>query len=295
MTNERTDMLASGNDKLGSALHNGAWTRWRISFRVMRHRRFLRGVQIAQFILLMSGLIWLILRGTEQMGYNWQWYRVPPYLFELQDGQIAWGTLARGLLKTVEISVYGLFLATFVGLCIALLRLSKSTLGLYFARGYLELIRNTPLLVQIYLFYFIVAPVYGIDRFWAGVLCLALFEGAYASEIFRSGILAVDLGQWDASYSLGMPRYYAYRLVILPQAVRAMLPPLAGVAISLVKDSAILSIIAISELTSAARDAVSESFMSFEIWFTAAALYLALTMTLSLFATYLERRMRFHQ
>jgi polar amino acid transport system permease protein len=295
MINERTDMLASGNDKLGSVLHNGAWTRWRISFRVMRHRRFLPGVQIAQFILLMSGLIWLILRGTEQMGYNWQWYRVPPYLFELQDGQIAWGTLARGLLKTVEISVYGLFLATLVGLCIALLRLSKSTLGLYFARGYLELIRNTPLLVQIYLFYFIVAPVYGIDRFWAGVICLALFEGAYASEIFRSGILAVDLGQWDASYSLGMPRYYAYRLVILPQAVRAMLPPLAGVAISLVKDSAILSIIAISELTSAARDAVSDSFMSFEIWFTAAALYLVLTMTLSLFASYLERRMKFHQ
>ena len=166
---------------------------------------------------------------------------------------------------------------------------------LHFARGYLELIRNTPLLVQVYVFYFIVAPVYDIDRFWAGVICLALFEGAYASEIFRSGILAVDYGQWDASHSLGFPRYYAYRLVILPQAVRAMLPPLTSVAVSLVKDSAILSVIAISELTSAARDVISDTFMSFEIWFTAAALYLALTMTLSLVATYLERRMRFHQ
>jgi polar amino acid transport system permease protein len=288
-------MLTTGDDKLGAVLPRGAWTTWRRPFRLLRHRRFLRGVQIAQFILLMCGLTWLVYRGTEQMGYNWQWYRVPPYVFEMQDGRIAWGTLSLGLFKTLEISVYGLLLATIVGLCIALLRLSRSILGVYFARGYLELIRNTPLLVQVYVFYFIVAPVYDIDRFWAGVICLALFEGAYASEIFRSGILAVDHGQWDASHSLGLPRYYAYRLVILPQAVRAMLPPLTSVAVSLVKDSAILSVIAISELTSAARDVISDTFMSFEIWFTAAALYLALTMTLSLVATYLERRMRFHQ
>ena len=126
------------------------------------------------------------------------------------------------------------------------------------------------------------------------MICLSLFEGAYASEIFRSGILAVDHGQWDASRSLGMRPYHAYRLVILPQAIRAMLPPLTGIAISLIKDSAILSVIAIGELTSAARDAVSDTFMSFEIWFTAAALYLALTMSLSLFSSYLERRMKFH-
>lgn len=295
MMNERSATLAAADGKLGTVLRPGAKMRWDKPLRLLRHRHFLRAMQVVQFLLLMSGLIWLVYRGTEEMGYNWQWYRVQPYLFEMQDGQVVWGTLAFGLVRTIEISAYGLVLATFVGLCIALLRLSRSVIGTWFARGYLELIRNTPLLVQIYLFYFIVAPVYGIDRFWAGVVCLSLFEGAYASEIFRSGILAVDHGQWDASYSLGMRRYHAYRLVILPQAIRAMLPPLTGIAISLVKDSAILSVIAIAELTSAARDAVSDTFMSFEIWFTAAALYLALTMSLSLFSTYLERRTKFHQ
>jgi polar amino acid transport system permease protein len=295
MIDERTDMLAAAGDDGRSVLEPAAGAKRGRQFRVLRGSRAHRLLQIGQFIVLMFALLWLIVRGSDQMGYNWQWYRVPGYLIQWQDGQIVWGTLAGGLLLTIEISAYALVLATLIGLCIALLRLSDSTLGVWFARGFLELVRNTPLLVQIYLFYFVVAPVYGIDRFWAGVLCLALFEGVYASEIFRSGILAIEHGQWDASYSLGMPKYYAYRLVILPQAIRVMLPPLAGIAISLVKDSSILSVIAVAELTSAARDAVSDSFMSFEIWFTAAALYLVLTVSLSAFASYLERRMKFSQ
>jgi polar amino acid transport system permease protein len=294
MIDERTDMLGTVGDDV-AMLRPASGARRSKPFRLMRRGRLQQGLQIGQFVLLMGGLLWLVVRGSDQMGYNWQWYRVPEYLLQWQDGQIVWGTLAEGLLLTIEISAYALVLATVVGLCIALLRLSHSGLGVWFARGFLELVRNTPLLVQIYLFYFVVAPIYGIDRFWAGVLCLALFEGAYASEIFRSGILAVEHGQWDASYSLGMPKYYAYRLVVLPQAIRTMLPPFAGIAISLVKDSSILSVIAVAELTSAARDAVSDTFMSFEIWFTAAALYLVLTVSLSLMASHLERRMRFHQ
>ena len=129
MMNERFGTLAAADGKLGTVLRPATRMTWDKPLRLLRHRRFLRTMQVVQFLLLMSGLVWLVYRGTEQMGYNWQWYRVPPYLFEMQDGRIVWGTLIFGLIQTIEISVYGLFLATFVGLCIALLRLSRSASG----------------------------------------------------------------------------------------------------------------------------------------------------------------------
>ncbi|MGI9505127.1 MAG: amino acid ABC transporter permease, partial [Geminicoccaceae bacterium] len=156
--------------------------------------------------------------------------------------------------------------------------------------GYLELIRNTPMLVQLYLFYFVLAPIIGIDRYTTGILCIAVFEGAFASEIFRAGILSVPKGQWEASDGLGMHRIDTLRFIILPQAIRLMIPPTTGLVISLIKHSSIVSVIAIGELTTKGRDIISETYMSFEVWFTVAAMYLVLTVTLSIFAGHLERR-----
>jgi polar amino acid transport system permease protein len=121
---------------------------------------------------------------------------------------------------------------------------------------------------------------------------LSLFEGAYASEIFRSGILAVERGQIEAAASLGLNRYQIFRLIILPQAIRTILPPLTSQAISLVKDSALVSTIAIYDLTMQAQALISETFLTFEIWFTVAILYLVITVTLSFFVAFLENRLK---
>jgi polar amino acid transport system permease protein len=130
-----------------------------------------------------------------------------------------------------------------------------------------------------------------ISAFTAAVLTLSLFEGAYASEIFRAGIQSVQIGQWEAAYSLGLSRFDTYRKIILPQAIRRILPPLTGVAVSLVKDSALASTIAVYELTQQGQLVIADSFLTFEIWFTVAAIYLAVTISLSWVASVLERRL----
>ncbi|WP_270936435.1 amino acid ABC transporter permease [Falsiroseomonas oryzae] len=261
--------------------------------RGLRWRR-LRGiaVDLGQFALFLGLIGWLLAEGAGRMGYNWQWYRVPRYLFQAFDGEIYPGPLLKGLLVTLEISAIALLLTVVIGLGAALLRLSGSLAGRWLVVGYVEAIRNTPLLVQLYIVYFILAPVLGMDRFWAGVLCLAAFEGAFATEIFRGGILAVRRGQWEAAWALGLSRGAAYRRVVLPQALRVILPPLAGLGVSLVKHSAIVSVIAVFDLTNEGRNIISDTFMTFEIWLTVAALYLCVTLLLSTGVGLLERRLK---
>jgi polar amino acid transport system permease protein len=250
-----------------------------------------RAFDLLQFTLFALLLGWLVLRGAQAMGYNWQWYRVPRYLWRVIDGQVIWGPLLKGLVVTIEISLWATALALVLGLVTALLKLSRSYSGRFLAIGYIEIIRNTPLLVQLYVFYFLLAPVLGLPRLWTGIIALAVFEGAFAAEIMRAGILSVGQGQWDAASALGLDRAKSYRLVVLPQAVRMMLPPLAGVLVSLVKHSAIVSVIAIFDLTNEARNVISDTFMSFEIWLTVAAIYLAITVSLSAGIGVLERRL----
>ena len=247
---------------------------------------------VAQYLAIVAIFVYFVYRGGEALNYNWQWARLPKYLVEFGDGHLVWGTLARGLVETIHISAYGFVLALTIAVVTALLRLSDSLAGRWIARFYVEAIRNTPLLVQINIFYFVIAPIVGVDRFWAGVLCLSLFEGAFTSEILRSGILAIEAGQWEASAALGLGRLATYRLIVLPQAIRMMLPPLVGVAVSLIKDSSIVSVIALFELTTAGRDVVAQTFMSFEIWFVVAAIYLGLTVPLSLTVYFIERRLK---
>ena len=224
------------------------------------------------------------------MGYNWQWYKIPRYLFTFEEGSFIAGPLLKGLLVTLEITGYSLILATIVGLLTALLRLSSSRVGRIIARVYLEIIRNTPLLVQIFFLYFVLAPIFELERFTAAVIALSLFEGAYASEIFRAGIVSIQRGQWEAAHSLGLSSFDTYRSVILPQALRKILPPLTGQAVSLIKDSALVSTIAVYDLTMQGRVIIAETFLTFEIWFTVAAVYLVITLSLSLLIRRLEKQ-----
>jgi len=249
-------------------------------------------IDVIMFLVVMVVLIWLIGRGTERLGYNWQWYRVSKYIFQFQEGKPLFGCLMLGLMVTFRITAWSLVLATAFGLVTALFRLSSSFLARVVARGYLELIRNTPLLVQIFFLYFVLAPIFGFSRFFAGVLALSLFEGAYASEIFRAGIVSIQKGQWEASHSLGLGTFDTYRCVILPQAIRRILPPLTSQAISLIKDSALVSTIAIYDLTMEGRAVIADTFLTFEIWFTIAFFYLIVTVFLSVTVNFLENRFR---
>lgn len=259
----------------------------------LRRKRLRKAaLDVMQFVLFLGLLIWLLVEGASRMGYNWQWYRVPRHLFQVFEGEVYLGPLLKGLLVTLEISAIALVLTVAIGLGAALLRLSGSVAGRWLVVGYVEAIRNTPLLVQLYIVYFILAPILGLERFWAGVLCLAIFEGAFAAEIFRGGILAVRKGQWESAWALGLSRGQAYRLVVLPQALRVILPPLAGLGVSLIKHSAIVSVIAVFDLTNEGRNVISDTFMTFEIWLTVAALYLCVTVLLSLGVGLLERRLR---
>lgn len=249
-------------------------------------------LETVQFLALFGALLWLIVSGAMSMGYTWQWYRVPGFVYRVADGELVWGPLARGLVVTLEITACSIVLALAIGLVTALLRLSDSFAGRTISKVYIEAVRNTPLLIQMYLFYFVLGPIIGLDRFWVGVVCLSIFEGAFACEVIRAGVLSVSRGQREASDSIGLGRAQGYRYVILPQAVPLMLPPMTGLIISLIKNSAIVSVIAVLDLTTAGRNIVADTFLSFEIWMTVAAIYLGLTVTLSVLMSYFERRVR---
>jgi polar amino acid transport system permease protein len=249
-------------------------------------------LDISVYLVLMVGLVLFLLKGAEDQGYYWQWFRIPDFLYKFEDGRFITGPILQGLKITLNITWISLLLTYVIGLVTALMRLSNSLIARGVARAYLEVTRNTPLLVQIFFMYFVVAPILDIERFTAGVLALSLFEGSYASEIYRSGIVAVNKGQWEASYTLGLSTYQSYRYIILPQAIRRILPPLTSQAVSLIKDSSLVSVIAIYEMTMYANEIASETFLVFEIFFTIAAIYLALALVLSRIVAYFEKRYR---
>lgn len=245
---------------------------------------------VIKFLVVIGIITWVIAGGTESLTYNWQWYRIPQYIFSFENNKFTAGPLLNGLVVTFHITGLSLIIAFVLGLVTALLRLSNSFLARILARGYLELIRNTPLLVQIFFIYFVMGPILDISRFSSAVLALSLFEGAYASEIFRAGIVSIHRGQWEAAYSLGLNTSDAYRYVILPQAIRRILPPLTSQAISLIKDSALVSTIAIYDLTMRGQEIIAETYLAFEVWFTVAAIYLLITVGLSVVVSIMESR-----
>lgn len=201
------------------------------------------------------------------------------------------GPLLIGLWVTVEISALSLVFALVIGLVAGLGRVAQNPAARALAATYVEIIRGTPLLVQIFIFYFFIGTVLDLSAFAAGVAALAVFTGAYVAEIIRAGIEGVAKGQMEAARSLGMSYPQAMRYVVLPQAFKKTLPPLAGQFINLIKDSSLVSVMALTDLTKAGREVVSSTFSPFEVWFTVAAMYLLLTGTLSILVRRLEKRL----
>jgi polar amino acid transport system permease protein len=219
-----------------------------------------------------------------RVGYAWNWTAVWEYR----------GKLLQGWLVTVVLSFAALLASTAIGCVTAFMLRSKRPLVEAAARVYVELIRGTPLLVQLLIGFYVVATAVGLEnRFVVGVLLLALFSGAYMAEIFRGGLDAIPKTQLDSARAIGLTPWQSLRLVVLPQAVRIVLPSIAGQLVSLIKDSSLLSVIAISEFTLAAQEVNSFTYSTLESYLPLAAGYLLLTLPLSALSRWLEHRFRY--
>lgn len=240
--------------------------------------------RVFNFSLVLSLIAAILYFSFHQVDYRWNWGAIYKYRLKLWQG---WWT-------TILISLAALVLSTTIGLFLALARRSRWLALRYFSRLYLELVRGTPLLVQILIFFYVVANAFGLsNRYVVGVLILSCFSGAYISEVIRAGIESVGKSQLESAQAIGLTRGQTYRYVVFPQALRQSLPPLAGQFVSLVKDSSLLSIIAISEFTLNAQEVNSYTFSTLETYLPLAAGYLLLTLPISLWTRHLEARNRF--
>jgi len=279
---------------------------------------------IVDFVLF--GLVALLIlytfyRVNDVLVYNWNWSRVFNFVVRVDEdtGSLVPNLLLHGLATTLRLALWATVLATIIGLVMGYWRTCNNLTLRIISRCYVELIRNIPPVVFIFIFYFFISsqlfPVIGIEdinregavvnnsvfqfffgnpsllsNFLAGMLCLALFEAAYITEIVRAGIQSIDKGQWEAARAMGLSRFNVLRDVILPQAIRKILPPLAGQFITLIKDSAIVSLISIQELTFLATEVASSTTKVFETWIIVAAMYFVLCYGFATFLKFLKKR-----
>ena len=215
---------------------------------------------------------------------NWDWAGVYKYRTKFIEGYRL----------TIGLSLAAVFLSTRIGLSSALARSTRFLSLRYANRIYIDLVRGTPLLVQILILYYVTANALGINnRFVAGSLILSISYGAYISEVIRGGIESVAGSQLESAKAIGLTRTQTYRYVIFPQAFRQTLPSLAGQFVSLIKDTSLLSVIAVGEFTMNARETSDLTFSTLECYIPLAVGYLMLTIPISQLTRYLETRSRF--
>jgi polar amino acid transport system permease protein len=231
--------------------------------------------------LLLSLIIWF---AFASLRYNWNWDAVSSYA----------GFFWRGWFTTIGVSAAALVLSTVIGIVAALARRSGFFVLRALSRLYVETIRGTPLLVQVsFAFYVIASAVHLENRLVVGVSTLSIFSGAYISEIVRGGIESIGASQLESARAIGLTRIQTYRYVIFPQAIRVILPGLAGMFASLIKDSSLLSVISIGEFTWSAQQVGGLTYSLFETYIPLAVGYLVLTLPITLWTQWLERRTKF--
>ena len=193
---------------------------------------------------------------------------------------------------TVQITAVSVSVGMFIGMLVGIARLSKNWMIKALAAVYVDFIRGTPLLVQLFLVYFALPIILGtrIDPFIAAITACSINSGAYVAEIFRGGIQSIDKGQMEAGRSLGLTWRQTMRHIILPQAFKRIIPPLGNEFIAMLKDSSLVSVIGFEELTRRGQLIIARTYGSFEIWMSVAVIYLIMTFTISRLVDYLERR-----
>ncbi len=269
--------------------------------------------------LLLALAAYVVYRLTMQLNYKWNWGILPQYFFYIDEETGRWvaNILVKGLWTTIRLSFWATLLAIVFGVVTGLMRISKRLFWRLIGASYVELIRNMPPLVLVFIFYFFVSdqimPLLGVEdfvrsrpdsvknlltflfaspqqftAFTTGAITVAVFQGAYITEIVRAGIQSIEKGQWEASYALGLTWGQQMRWVILPQAVKRVLPPLTNEFINTIKYSAIVSVISIQELTFQGMQIMASTYVTIEVWITITAIYLLICFSLSMGVRKLE-------
>ncbi len=285
-------------------------------------RKSLSLLDVIVLTAVIAGIAFVIYSFSYNLKYKWDWSIIPTYMvkFNQQTGHWQMNVLLQGLMTTIKLSSWAMILAAIFGTWMGFMRTSTRLFNRMVGSSYVELIRNLPPLVLVFIFYFFVSdqimPLLGIDdfarnsskatqdvltflfakpalltQFFSGVFTIALFQGAYITEIVRGGIQSIDKGQWEASSALGLTRWKQMRLVILPQAIRIMLPPLANEFINTIKYSSIVSVISIQELTFQGFQVMATTQVTMEVWLTITAMYLVLCLFLSVLVSLLEKKL----
>ncbi|RPJ95559.1 amino acid ABC transporter permease [Rummeliibacillus sp. TYF005] len=201
------------------------------------------------------------------------------------------GIFWEGLLLTLRISALSLLLAIPIGIIVGIGRISKNHFIKFLASAYVEIIRGIPLIVILIWVYFVMGQFLKLGSFWGSIVSLAIFSGAFIAEIVRGGIQSIPKGQMEAARSSGMTNFQAMKLIILPQAIRKTLPPMASQFILLIKDSSLVSTISAVDLTLKATNLAAVSYRYIEIWSFVAVVYFAVTFTLSLIIRQFEKKL----
>lgn len=268
-------------------------------------------------------LFYIAYRVKVTIRYEWAWEIIPKYLFRFDVDQGSWkiATIISGFLITIKLSIWGIILGLFIGVVMGCLRVHTELFGRFISRAYVDLIRNIPPLVLVFIFYFFfssqilnnlgfeefiktsgasfqtfmtiifIKPSL-INEFLSAVLSIALYEGAYITEIIRAGIESIPRGQWEAGDAIGLSCYRKYRHIILPQALKNVLPPLSGQFISTIKDSSIVSVISVPELSFQGMQVMASTYAAFETWIVITCMYFLLTFSCASFFDYLLTRFR---
>ena len=286
-----------------------------------RNRARLGWVDAAVLTAAGAAAAYVVYRVDSVLEYRWDWSVIPHFLYRWDDEAQRWipNLLMQGFFTTIRLALLSLIPAALFGAVFGVMRTAGRLLPRLLSRTYVELIRNIPPLVFIFIFYFFISsqimPLLGVEdlvrgaspatlrslelvfgpaslipNVISGVICLAMFQGAYMTEIVRAGIQSIPRTQTEAGLSIGLSRWQLWRRVILPQAIRRVIPPLAGQFITLVKDSSILSLISIQELSFLAMETAVSTTRVFEVWIAVAGLYFCLCYFLSLAFDRLEKR-----
>ncbi|MBC2705842.1 MAG: amino acid ABC transporter permease [Desulfobacula sp.] len=276
---------------------------------------------MAVIIFIIAAIFLFFSRMSSALDYKWGWDAIPSYFFFLDDatGKLKANILVKGFATTVKLSFWATLLGFLLGTISGVMGAKGSFEQRFVSRTYVETIRNIPSLVLVIIFYYFVSSQFldalyldqwlrsssqtvqqivgflfsepgQINAFISAVIALGIYEGAYVSEIVRGGIISIPDGQWEAAWSIGLSRQKTFLLVILPQTFRRVAFPLAGQFISTIKDSAIVSVISIQELTFQGMELMAATFLTFEIWITITFLYFILTFSLSRSVAFLEKK-----
>jgi polar amino acid transport system permease protein len=283
-------------------------------------------LDVVVLVLVLAATAYIAYRVDSVLVYTWDWSAIPNYLFRYDDQsqRLIPNLLIIGLLTTLRIAFWGMILATILGVVLGIARTSKRLFPRLVGWAYVGFVRNIPPVPFLFLFYFFISsqivPLIGIDEFvrsaspstvkvlefsfgpanlitnfMSGLISLSMMMAAYIAEIVRAGILAIPRGQFEAGQSVGLSRIQVMCYVVLPQAIQKVIPPLAGQLITLIKDSSLVALISIQELSFMAMEIAISEQRFFEVWIFTGFMYFVVCFSLAMFFNGLERRMARHR